>query len=179
MRTHDCETASAFQVAFYRRLGLLSGVSAQKAQHWYEQKFQPAFIDTLKKKANARPGCSELLCALKQKGLKLAVLSDYGFIAERLQALSLDTELFDSLYSADQSGALKPSVRPFHKMLGQLSCEADKCIVIGDRQDSDGEGARQHGMTFIGVADNDSISEDFMPWQRVIQRLHELTAAYE
>ncbi|MBW2264536.1 MAG: HAD family hydrolase, partial [Deltaproteobacteria bacterium] len=95
------------------------------------------------------------------RGLKTAVLSDYGRVAERVEALRLPVTLFDDLASAEDAGALKPSPLPFLMSARNLGLEPDQVLVVGDRDDMDGQGAMAAGMAFLRLGS----------WSRVAREL--------
>ena len=112
----------------------------------------PVFISVLRR-CPIRPGLVPLLEALNKSGCLLAVLSDYGAVSERLQALQIPKRNFKVLLSTMECGALKPSPRPFLKAAERLGLEPNRILTIGNQADIDGMGARAAGMHFIGVED--------------------------
>jgi HAD superfamily hydrolase (TIGR01549 family) len=82
------------------------------------------------------------------QGIKLVVLSDYGHAEDKLQALGLSPTLFDWVVSAPELGGLKPSPQLLHQVAQQMGVAVEKCLVIGDREDTDGAMARATGAQF-------------------------------
>ncbi len=138
--------------ALFASLSLRSGSAPQVCETFYEEGFLRVFVELLTKR-EARPGLVHVLKQLRRAEIRLAVLSDYAAIPERLAALNIDRDLFDLLLSAEESGALKPSSRPFLEVARRLGIEAKDTLVVGDRADMDQLGAKHAGMTFLGVAD--------------------------
>ena len=87
----------------------------------------------------------------QQKGIKMVVLSDYGFAKEKLQALGLTPSLFDWVVSAPELGGLKPAVELMKRVAEQMGVAVEDCLIIGDRDDTDGEMAQRCGAQFRKV----------------------------
>lgn len=117
------------------------------AENWLEKFFYPAFIAGIKT-CKRRPGLVDFLKFLQQHHIKLAILSDYGKIKERLHALHLDPSLFSVLYSSEENNGLKPNPDLFLNCAKAMNLTANEVLVIGDRDDRDGQGARQAGMDY-------------------------------
>ena len=79
------------------------------------------------------------------------VLSDYGHTHEKLEALGLDVELFDWVVSAPELGGLKPASQLMSKVAERMTVSPSECLVIGDREDTDGEMAKAVGAAFYLV----------------------------
>lgn len=126
------------------KFGIASG------EIWQEKEFYPAFFKTLSLLPK-RPGINQLVKELKEKGYRLAVLSDFGKVPERLRVLSIDTEPFELLLSSEELGGFKPSRCPFEKCLERLNLPPESVLMVGDRDDTDGEGAAEMGMPFLKV----------------------------
>ena len=151
LRERRFEDGAELVASFHEELGRRAGLGPAEARAWYEERFIAAFMRVLEEDVRARPGLATLLEGLRERGLKTAVLSDYGRVAERVEALRLPVTLFDDLASAEDSGALKPSPRPFLMSAGNLGLEPSQILVVGDRDDMDGQGARAAGMAFLGI----------------------------
>ena len=98
-----------------------------------------------------RPHINDLLKSLSSKGYRLAVLSDFGEVELRLKALGIDTTLFEQMLSSENLGGFKPNPLPFEKSLEILNLPADQVLMVGDRDDTDREGAEKMGMPFLQV----------------------------
>jgi putative hydrolase of the HAD superfamily len=125
------------------------GVAAQEIRTWIQGPFYAGFIAIMPFFRFSRPGIVPLIASLREKGLRLAVLSDYDCVKERLGKLSLPPSLFDTIASSEASGALKPSSRPFSAIASQWGIEPGSILVVGDRADTDGAAARTTGMQFL------------------------------
>jgi HAD superfamily hydrolase (TIGR01549 family) len=87
--------------------------------------------------------------AFRQQGGLAALVSDYP-ASVKLKALRAD-ELFDAVVANGEPGGpqyLKPSPEGYLLAARRLGVEPSECLVIGDRQDADGEAARRAGMGF-------------------------------
>jgi FMN phosphatase YigB (HAD superfamily) len=167
LRAGSFADQAALYAAFYSELAKRAHCTAQYAAVWYESRFMPVFISILRR-CPVRPGLVPLLEALNKSGRLLAVLSDYGAVLERLQALQIPVRHFKALLSSMECGALKPCPLPFLKAAERLGLEPNRILYIGNRADIDGMGARAAGMHFIGIKDSrinpQSAQSDFMSW---------------
>ncbi len=136
--------------------------SKEDARNWYYEIFLKKMIFLLKKKYHARNGVQELFALLKKKKIKTAVFSDYPFVKERMQALNIDFSNVDFIYNSEELGGLKPAKESFIKIAHEfcLENETQKILVVGDRNDTDGQGARNAKMDFVQIK-NKNENEDF------------------
>lgn len=143
---------------------LLSGMAtelARRTRHatpegmrsWIMHQFYPSFEALIPLMRNSRPGLGDLLTTLRKKNIKLAVLSDFARIHERLNGLRISSAVFDRCVSAETEGCLKPCPRPYRDFVRCWNIEAATILVIGDRSDTDGEAAKATGMCFIQISD--------------------------
>ena len=93
------------------------------------------------------PGTKATLIKLKEKGLKLAIVSDAPKLKAwlRLTAMKID-DFFDVVVAKEDTGRVKPSRLPFRAVLKQLNLNPEECLMVGDRPERDLKGARQLGM---------------------------------
>jgi len=93
------------------------------------------------------PGTKATLMKLKQKGLKLAIVSDAPKLKAwiRLANMRID-DFFDIVVGLEDTGRLKPSRLPFRAALKQLKVKPEQCLMVGDRPGKDMRGARKLGM---------------------------------
>lgn len=82
----------------------------------------------------ALPGSEDLLKALKQKGLKLAVFTNKyeRHAVSILEHLGLDQYLDEIIGTADGSGYRKPDPRFTMQALERMDCSSDDALMIGD-----------------------------------------------
>jgi len=89
----------------------------------------------------------------RQRGGRTALVSDYP-AAKKLQALGV-VSLFDAVVAngeADGLYRLKPCPDGYLLAAGRLGVTPAECLVLGDRDDTDGEAARRGGMSFELIA---------------------------
>lgn len=90
------------------------------------------------------PGVRRFFAQLRAQGVRIAVLSDYP-AAAKLEALGLEAEVVVSGVDAEVD-RLKPHPAGLELVLERLGLDADRCLLIGDRDDRDGECARRAGV---------------------------------
>ncbi|GAA4822591.1 HAD family hydrolase [Algivirga pacifica] len=136
---------------YYQQLAVaLDKSNPAKAHHWYEKVFYPTFVNALKPQW-VFPKMVECLSYWKKQGIRLAVLSDYHFIGERLSRLQIPIDLFERLHSAEQSGVLKPDPWAFQQLIQDIGVKKEEVLIVGDREDKDGEAARAMGVDFFRI----------------------------
>ena len=89
----------------------------------------------------------EALSQFRATGGKTALVSDYP-ASGKLRALGAHT-LFDTVVSNGEPGGprrLKPDPEGYLSAAERLGIEPAACLVIGDRDDADGQAARNAGM---------------------------------
>jgi HAD superfamily hydrolase (TIGR01549 family) len=94
-----------------------------------------------------RQGAAELRARLAARGVRQVVLSDHPAL-EKLRALGLDGA-FEQVFVGEALGFLKPSPRPFLAVADALEVSPAELLHVGDRDDSDGAGARAAGCQVI------------------------------
>jgi HAD superfamily hydrolase (TIGR01549 family) len=100
-----------------------------------------------------RRGFLAELAAFRGAGGKSALVSDYP-ASRKLSALGA-AELFDAVVACGEPGGprgLKPSPESYLAAATLLGVTPSECLVIGDREDADGEAARRAGMAFRRVS---------------------------
>jgi HAD superfamily hydrolase (TIGR01549 family) len=92
-------------------------------------------------------GIDEVFQAIQIKGKRIAIFSDFP-VEEKMGALQLKADKY--FYSAN-SGIyqLKPSAPAIKYICAEMDCKLDEAILIGDRDDTDGESAREAGMKYL------------------------------
>lgn len=83
------------------------------------------------------------------QGGKTALVSDYP-ASRKLQAMGI-AELFDLVVANGETAGLvrlKPAPDAYLLAASELELPPHDCLVIGDREDADGEAARRAGMAF-------------------------------
>jgi FMN phosphatase YigB (HAD superfamily) len=151
LRGIDFENRDNYYTHFFAKLALSTRKSVEDLRNWYFHIFYPIFIKLIKEKCTLRPQLSALLKKLKERDIKMAVLSDYNFVEERLEALQLELQYFDVLASNEEYGVLKPSKRPLETIAYKMGIEPAKILMVGDKESTDGAGALLAGMPFVNI----------------------------
>jgi putative hydrolase of the HAD superfamily len=93
------------------------------------------------------PGALELLSGLRERGAKLAMITN-GFAEthrEKIALLQLE-DAFDEIFIADEVGLLKPDPAVFLLAAERLGVAPERCAMVGDRFDRDITGGHSAGM---------------------------------
>lgn len=93
------------------------------------------------------PGALDLLTSLRERGYKLALITN-GFSEthrEKLVVLGLEGA-FDEVFIADEVGMVKPDARLFRLAAERLGVAPEACAMVGDRFDRDVRGGASVGM---------------------------------
>ena len=107
------------------------------------------FVDDFLAALVFRPaeGAVEALATCGQRGMKLAVVSNWDCsLPERLDELGL-LEHFDTVVTSAEAGVPKPEPRAFLLALERLGVAADRALHVGD-EETDERGAHAAGMHF-------------------------------
>ena len=95
------------------------------------------------------PGTQAFFRALHQRGIKIAIYSDYQ-AHDKLAAMGLQADLIVS--STDPAvDRLKPDPKGLLYITQQLQLQPAECLFIGDRPELDGECARKANMPYLIV----------------------------
>ena len=144
-------SSQAFYEAFFRKMAGNNRSIAALARWWYFHDYMPQMVLTLRVMYKAEKWASELLQDLRAAGKKTAIYSDYGFVPQKLKALGLSPANVDLVASAPDLGGLKPAKEPLLKIIEQLGVQPERCLIVGDRNDTDGESARALNMPFMMI----------------------------
>jgi HAD superfamily hydrolase (TIGR01549 family) len=131
--------ADAMEADFVRLQYVLPGHEPHRVRaivtEWMEERPLPLL------RAFRAAGVAELFARLSESHV-LAVHSDYR--AERkLAALGLAAQL---TVAAEDVGRLKPDPAGLHRLMAQAKAEPARTLMIGDRDERDGEAARRAGV---------------------------------
>lgn len=142
----------AYYEALYARVAEMSHSTVDKARHWYNDRYMPQMQRILKRHYHIEPWAESLMADLRRKGIRTAVYSDYGCLRERLEALGFDCSWVDVVADAPALGGLKPCKESALRLCTMLGVDPAETLMVGDRDDTDGESARRCGMRFQMVA---------------------------
>lgn len=143
----------SFYRAYYQRIAERLHGSSEQAKYWCENRYMPLMVKMIGRYQPIGKWVVPFIEQCQQKGIKMVVLSDYGFAKEKLQALGLNPSLFDWVVSAPELGGLKPAAELMNRVAEQMGVATEDCLVIGDRDDTDGEMAQRCGAQFYKVSD--------------------------
>jgi HAD superfamily hydrolase (TIGR01509 family) len=119
--------------------------------------FAPHYVGALE--FEVIPGVPEALGRLRERGLALAVVSNWDIsLHGRLASLGLDA-LVDTVVASADVGVAKPDPRLFRAALERLGAEPGRALHVGDR-DEDEQGARAAGLGFEPAP----LAEAFRAW---------------
>ncbi len=114
----------------------------------YEQKYWDYLIPRLQ----VFPGTIQTLTALKQRGKKLALLTDSDGVREiklrRIRSAGLD-RFFDFIVTTDDTGVNKPDIKNFSFILHSANLRGKDCVMVGDHPNVDLYTAKRLGFTTI------------------------------
>ena len=118
------------------------------ARRWYFEEYMPDMVAILRKQYRIAPWVETTMMELRSKGCRIAVFSDYGCVHEKLKAIGFNLAWADFLFDAPDLGGLKPCKESFEKICQEIGVPPSDCLMVGDRDDTDGAGARAVGMAF-------------------------------
>lgn len=114
---------------------------------------------------------------LQESGIVVAVLSDYP-AADKLAALELDADLQISAVDPEVD-RLKPHPRGLQRVLELAGVAADQSVMIGDRDERDGECARRAGTRWLIKTSGDRPAELYFKEYADLLKSFEQSAAEE
>lgn len=148
----DYQTESGvYDALFAEMCALKKSLTVQKARAWYEERYMPLQVSVLQLYYEPRPLAVELLEAMKARGMKVILYSDYGHVTEKIAALGIPQSCFDVILSAPEVGGLKPSQASMQRLMECCGVDPATTLYVGDREDTDGESARIAKMDFHNV----------------------------
>ena len=126
-------------------------LSTDQLRTWYFEKYMPLMVNVIRKYYKTAEWILPLIIECKKRGIRLVILSDYGHTHEKLEALGIDNDLFDWVVSAPELGGLKPASPLIDKIIEHMGITYAQCLIIGDREDTDGQLAKATGAAFCLV----------------------------
>ena len=143
LRGKHFESEEAFYDAFFARFN-----RPEFARNWYFEEYMPDMVAILRKHYRIAPWVEATMLELRTHGQKVAIFSDYGSVQGKLEAIGFRLSWADYLFEAPALGGLKPCKKSFVKICKEMQLQPSDCLMVGDRTDTDGEGARSVGMGF-------------------------------
>ena len=93
------------------------------------------------------PGTDYVLLRLKDKGIKLGILTDAPKLKAWIRLASMKlSNFFDVVITLEDTKKEKPSKEPFRIILKKLRLKPEECLMVGDRPDRDIKGAKRLGI---------------------------------
>lgn len=122
-----------------------------RAREW-ERSFWRAFLDAV----SLRPRVVPFLEALRASGRKVAIVSDLTLEVQlwKLERFDLLRRL-DALVVSEEVPLDKPAEDIFRVALARVGVSADACVMVGDHDGKDGEGARRLGIPYVRIDADD------------------------
>jgi FMN phosphatase YigB (HAD superfamily) len=139
------EEASRIQRLQYERPAQVLGIPPSEVEAVVESWIQQRPLRYLLECRLA--GVEQLFARLRRSGRSIAVLSDYP-AGDKLAALALDADVLVSAVDPEVD-RLKPHPAGLKRVLERLGATVHDCLLIGDRDDRDGEVARRVGMRYL------------------------------
>jgi putative hydrolase of the HAD superfamily len=90
------------------------------------------------------PHLRETLTAFKEAGLRMAVMSDFPPV-QKLSLLGLNG-FFETAFSSEETGAVKPSRIPFEYLIKSFALAPDTILYVGNSAFYDIKGAKSAGL---------------------------------
>lgn len=139
---------NAFYNLFFQTMAGFCDLPPSELKTWYFERYMPLMVTLIRKYHRPAQWLFEFINICKENSVQLVVLSDYGHVAEKLHALGIDQTLFDWVISAPELGGLKPAPQLLLQVLEKMKVTPTQCLVIGDREDTDGQMAQSVGALF-------------------------------
>ena len=119
------------------------------------------YNDYRRKRFAPFPGAIEALRALRERGLKIGILTN-GFSEthrEKIELLQLG-DYVDAIFIADEVGMLKPDPRLFAHACTEMGSSPAHAAMVGDRYDRDIRGALDAGLFAVWLNVRDEALPD-------------------
>ncbi len=146
LRGKPFKSEEAFYAAFFARFA-----RPEMARRWYFEEYMPDMVAILRKHYRIAPWVETMMLELRTNGKKVVVFSDYGFVEEKLRAIGFRLDWADRIFDAPSLGGLKPCRESFETLCREIGCPPSDCMMVGDRDDTDGAGARAVEMPFVHI----------------------------
>ena len=161
----ECKNSVALKQALAVALAKKVKADPTRVYGWFEEAFYPAFVSTLEKTGWRRPGLDRVLEHLKTTNKVIAVVSDFAYVDERLAALNIEPSQFDYCLSCEECGTMKPSPRAFGSLVSDIGVGGEDVLIVGDRDDTDGDAARKMGAQFLFIREEPKPHSPGMTWE--------------
>lgn len=149
------DKASDYYDALFSLMGRGSKEQAERCRKWFYGTYMPLQVKIIHDKFGPRPQLKEFIGRLRGQGYKVAVLSDYCFTTEKLEAIGLSPADFDAVWESPALGGLKPREEVFLNACKALGTTPIETLMIGDKASKD-RGALLAGLQFIHLVNSES-----------------------
>ena len=114
-----------------------------------------------RQKLEVYPGVRKALRELKSRGKGVYLLSNAqtDFTRPEIEMMGL-TEYFDGIFISSEVGYKKPSKEFFDKLLETYQLDPKTCLMVGNDESADIQGARLAGMDSLYIHTEISPAED-------------------
>ncbi len=158
---------SGFEAAALARAAMAGGMSVERARELVEEWMQRRPLLLL---AGCRyQGVAELFAELRRRGTAIGILSDYP-AADKMRAMGLDADAI-AFAGSPEISFQKPhpaGLRYLMEVKGKAPAET---LLIGDRQDRDGEAGRRAGVDVLIRTDRAAGANTFQSFASLIEPL--------
>ena len=152
LRGRHFESEDTFYRTFFARFE-----RPELARRWYFEEYMPDMVAILRKHYRIASWVATTMLELRSKGRKVVVFSDYGCVREKLSAIGFNLAWADFVFDAPSLGGLKPCKESFEEICQEIRFQPSDCLMVGDRDDTDGAGARSVGMPFKRISKTDQL----------------------
>ena len=136
---HGIEHQEIFQKFLQKETGKVDYRILSKGIAAY-RKVQAGFLEPY-------PNVRKTLLRLREKGLKLGIVSDAPKLKGWLRLAEMNlTDFFDVVVALDDTGQLKPNKLPFQAAINELKLSPAEILFVGDNPGRDIKGAANLGM---------------------------------
>ena len=141
-----------FYQTYFQTLANYCKSTPEEIRVWYMNRYMPLMVNVIRKYYKPVEWLIPFAAECKKKDIRLIVLSDYGHTNEKLNALNINTNIFDWVISAPELGGLKPAPQLLEKVAERMGVTLEECLVVGDREDTDIALAKAVGAAFFLVS---------------------------
>ena len=136
---HGIEHQEIFQKFLQKEIGKVDYRILSKGIAAY-RKVQVGFLEPY-------PNVRKTLLKLREKGMKLGIVSDAPKLKAWLRLAEMNlTDFFDVVVALDDTGQLKPHKMPFQSAINELKVSPGEILFVGDNPGRDIKGAASLGM---------------------------------
>lgn len=151
LRGQWMQNEAAFYQNYFQTMSKFCSKTPEKLKQWYFERYMPLMVQVIRTHYKPVKWLGQFIEACHIRRIKTVILSDYGHVSEKLDALHLDSNLFDWIISAPELGGLKPASQLLDQVANKMQVNVNQCLIIGDRNDTDGQLAQIKGVHFFLV----------------------------